>query len=65
MLYLKARSTLNFWRREESNINPDNCKENAWKEDFLHEIKYNSLMRGQNFVIRITKINRQVEADKY
>ena len=36
----------------------------CWKEDFL--IKHHSLMRGQNFVaIRIAKINRRAEADKY
>ena len=77
-----------FWRREESNINLDNCKENEWNwfmmerrlvkcvvpfpdawSEFCnkHSIiaKGYSLMRGQNFAMRIAEINRQVEADKY
>ena len=56
MLYLKARSTLNFWRREESNINPTNSKEvNEIVVIFERRLlKGHSLMRGQrSFETRI------------
>ena len=67
MLYVKASSTLNFWRREESNINPINLKKRRMK--LVHDGKKTCEElfpdAWSEFVISIAKISRQAEADKY
>ena len=69
MLYVKASSTLNFWRREESNINPINLKKKKKRIKLVHDGKKTSEELfpdvWSEFVASIAKINRQAEADKY
>lgn len=66
MLYLKTRSTLSFWRREETNINRTTVKKmnetcSCRKEDFLHVISYHLLLNLFIWTVKSTQPKQQVK----